>query len=529
MDVLGFLLSNGRNAGVRGNRIPNTLAISSVCASPSSTENSQNNAWNVNFSDGNTNNNNKYNSNAIRPVAALDEETKIGWLTAYHDCCKAKKSSYNCNLYRLDFERDLWQLVAEIYTHTYRPTTSICFIVTRPRLREVFAANFRDRIVQHWICLRLEPLFENRFKALGDRSHNCRKGYGTSSAIRALQRDIEKVTQNYTHPAWIGKMDVRSFFMSIDTHVLWDKLLLPFIEAEYHEQDKDLLIELTHITLMHRPQEDCERKSPIEMWRNLEPHKSLFNNPEGIGLAIGNITSQLKANFYMSFYIEEILPLCARLGIEIEEFVDDFAVVAEEKDAILELRRETKRILWEKLHLHLHEDKFYIQPAKHGVKFVGQVIKPHRNYISNSTVAGFVDELRRTERLCIRMERGQIDATSLKLLQHHISAINSYLGFMAHTASYKLRRRLFEKHCRALWQFCYTTKAFAIAKVKTRYDYKIHLLTQEINNYGMDLHSDRAKPGRNPNRTRNGAGNAQLQHPADRRRRAQVSPPKGNS
>lgn len=39
----------------------------------SSTENNSNNAWNVNFNDGNVNNN-KYNSNVVRPVAAYGEE-----------------------------------------------------------------------------------------------------------------------------------------------------------------------------------------------------------------------------------------------------------------------------------------------------------------------------------------------------------------------------------------------------------------------------------------------------------------------
>lgn len=37
----------------------------------SSTENSSNNAWNVNFGSGNVGNNNKYNQNVVRPVSAF--------------------------------------------------------------------------------------------------------------------------------------------------------------------------------------------------------------------------------------------------------------------------------------------------------------------------------------------------------------------------------------------------------------------------------------------------------------------------
>lgn len=91
-------------------------------------------------------------------------------------------------MYRLIWHEDLLDLAREVYERTYRPTTSTCFIVTRPKLREVFAANFRDRIVQHWLCLRLEPLFEARFVEHGNVSFNCRKGFGTFACIDQLTK-----------------------------------------------------------------------------------------------------------------------------------------------------------------------------------------------------------------------------------------------------------------------------------------------------------------------------------------------------
>ncbi len=96
MNVIGFLISNGCGAGASTETLAKKLLAHTLTATNywSSTENSTNNAWNVNFSNGNINNNNKYNGNAVRAVAALDEETKIGWLIAYHDCCANKKSSY---------------------------------------------------------------------------------------------------------------------------------------------------------------------------------------------------------------------------------------------------------------------------------------------------------------------------------------------------------------------------------------------------------------------------------------------------
>lgn len=219
MNTIGFLISNGRGAGTSVEVLAKEILAHAIRANYwSSTENSENNAWNVNFSSGNVNNNNKYNSNALRAVAALGKEVKLGWVEAYHDCCNNKKSSYECNAYRANFELDLWLLIYEVYSRTYKPGPSTCFIVTFPKLREVFAAAFRDRIVHHWICLRLNPLFEARFSAQGNVSHNCRKGFGTRSAVLAFNRDVNAVTSNYTRKAYIGRFDIKSFFMSISPH-----------------------------------------------------------------------------------------------------------------------------------------------------------------------------------------------------------------------------------------------------------------------------------------------------------------------
>lgn len=519
MDALNFLLSNGRSTEIPGlNTTPDILVKTTACASPSSTENSQNNAWNVNFSDGNTNNNNKYNSNAVRAVAALGEEIKEGWIAAFHDCCRNKKSSHNCNEYRsADWETDLWLLVYEVYNRIYEPKKSVCFIVTRPTFREIFAANFRDRIIQHWICMRLEPLFDKRHREQGDVSHNCRKGYGTSSAIAALERDIKEVSKDYTQDAWICKIDIRSFFMSIDIRILWSQLE-EFIKAEYKGNDIDTLLYLTKITVMHRPQENCIRKSPLEFWEKLAAHKSLFSNQPFKGVAIGNITSQQEANFHMSYYVEKLKPQVEARGAKIEQFVDDVPCVAADPETCKWFKKESERILRDDLQLTQHPNKFYLQHVKKGVKFVGQIIMPGRRYISNRTAGNFVAVLQRTERLCQRLAAGNITAESLNELRHDVCSINSYLGFMVHCASFRLRERIFKRECRAFWQFCYTAH-FDVCKIKKEYDIKRYLINQEIKDYGMDLHRDRAKAGRNPKSSRTKTKNRQLSHSARKRGR----------
>lgn len=82
---------------------------------------------------------------------------------AYYDCRKKKKKTFNAVKFESDYEVELVKLWREINTQTYKIGKSIVFIVTRPVKREVFAADFRDRIVQHLVVRRLEPLFEEYF------------------------------------------------------------------------------------------------------------------------------------------------------------------------------------------------------------------------------------------------------------------------------------------------------------------------------------------------------------------------------
>ena len=120
------------------------------------TENNSNNAWNVNFNNGNINNNNKYNSNVVRPVAACGGLYDVFYQSvvyAYKDCLRGKMASVQAVEYMQIAYVDLPCLAWELWTGTYKPTTSTCFLVRYPKLREVFAANFRDRIVHHWVCL----------------------------------------------------------------------------------------------------------------------------------------------------------------------------------------------------------------------------------------------------------------------------------------------------------------------------------------------------------------------------------------
>lgn len=504
---------NGRCTGV--DALVRNKLVSAVCSSNhwSCSENNSNNSWNVNFESGNLNNNNKNNSNVVRAVSALGEEDRLSWLEAFEDCCRHKLTSPQCVDYRSHFEDDLFKLALEVKGRTYEPSTSTCFIVTFPKLREVFAANFRDRIVHHWVCLRLEPLFEMRFHQQGDVSYNCRKGYGTLAAVNRLKDDLMRISENYTVETWIGKFDLRAFFMSIDRDVLLS-LLIPFIRKYYQGGDIDTLIYLTEKIVRHNPQSDCVKKSDPALWEQLPEGKSLFNS-HGVGMPIGNLPSQLFANFYLSFMDHIILERCRQIGGAYIRFVDDFCIVSRDKAGIMQIYREVKEWLENRLHLTLHADKVYLQEAKKGVKFVGTVIKPSRHYTSNRTLGNMVNRIRETDRHCAVMLARGVTLERLTKLERMVDSINSYMGFCVHNNSYTIRRNMFRKNFN-FWKFCFVSGHFTIVKIRKNFQIRNYLLKKEVN-YADNLY--RNKTARRRNAPRTGKKTVHYQIPGVRRRR----------
>ena len=169
-------------------------------------------AWNVNMNNGNTNNNNRNNNNYVRAVSEFHEkmENTMGNICisyeslyeAYMDCRRHKRSTANAVIFEIDHEANLLLLRDQINSRTYLPGRSIAFIVEKPVKREIFAADFRDRVVHHWIAIRIEPLLENIF--IGE-SYNCRKGKGTLAGINGLADMIQQESANYTRDCWVLK------------------------------------------------------------------------------------------------------------------------------------------------------------------------------------------------------------------------------------------------------------------------------------------------------------------------------------
>ena len=140
---------------------------------------------------------------------------------AYFDCRQNKRNTASALAFEQDLERNLGRLNDELLDGTYRPGRSICFVVTRPKAREVWAADFRDRIVHHLLYNKISPRFYASFIA---DSCACIPGRGTLYAAQRLESKVRSITQNWSRSAFYLKLDLANFFVSIDKRVLRAKL-----------------------------------------------------------------------------------------------------------------------------------------------------------------------------------------------------------------------------------------------------------------------------------------------------------------
>lgn len=278
--------------------------------------------------------------------------------------------------------------------------------------------------------------------------------------------------------AYVGRFDIVSFFMSIDIRIL-ERLAVDFINEKYHGEDKDLLLYLLVITIRHRPQNNCERRGDLSLWKLLPKGKSLFDVECFRGMPIGNITSQLLANFYMSFFDEYMVGLCRAIGARYERFVDDFAVVCLRKEDVLMLRDKAAIFLKERLNLEMHHDKQYIQDVTKGVYFVGNVIKMERMYIANRTLGGMCQRLRELQGYLKQLQGKSFNLANAYELEHFQASLNSYLGFMRGKQSYGMCRKAFAEHCPLLFDYFYIGGHFEVVKIKSEYSIKYQLLRLE--------------------------------------------------
>ena len=356
---------------------------------------------------------------------------------AYFDCRKNKRRTISALRFELDYEHHLIELWQDITSKRYQIRPSSTFIVTYPVRREVFAAAFRDRIVHHLIINRLMHIFEGLFIR---HSYSCRVGKGTLDGIRCVSDMLKQCSDNYQTNAYILRLDIQGFFFHIDKKILHKKLK-KMVDTHYFSSNKSTILYLLEQVLQNNPIHNCHMRSDKSQWDLLPKSKSLFYSRKNCGLPIGNLTSQIFANFYLDDLDHYIVNMDKDLFYG--RYVDDLVLIHKDRNFLVQAKEKIQTYLQQQLHLSLHPKKISLTHYGQGCAFIGAYIKPGRIYPSKRFQQAF---LRRIDDLNKKWQSINEEYTE-ELIMYTLSSINSYLGLLKHYNAFRFKVKAWNRLC----------------------------------------------------------------------------------
>lgn len=302
---------------------------------------------------------------------------------------------------------NLLQLQRELETQTYQPGDYRTFLIQEPKIRMISAAPYRDRVVHHALCTWIAPILE---ETLIPDTYANRVGFGSHRALR-------RFTTFCRSSPYILQCDIAKYFPSID-HEILKQLIRRKIKCAPTLWLIDLLIDNSnpqHPVFDYFPGDTL--LSPLERRR---------------GLPIGNLTSQMFANFYLTgfdHFVKEILGFNKYL-----RYVDDFALFSDQVTDLQAARPQIEAYL-ATLRIKIHPIKSQITKTQRGANFVGYRVLPHHTRIRRQNL----HQARKRHRRQLQYLSTQPTATDLATFQ---TSLQSWFAHLSHGDSYRLQEEI---------------------------------------------------------------------------------------
>lgn len=310
-----------------------------------------------------------------------------------------KKKRYHSEVleFSANLEENLIELQNELIYKTYEPGRYKEFYVYDPKTRLVMAAPFKDRVLHHAICNVIEPIFERTFIY---HSFACRRRKGTHAGIRCVVKYLRKAVREHDD-VYCFKADISKYFPSIHHNIL-KRIIRRKIRC------KDTLWLLDKIL-----------DSTVQEGDN-----------DPIGLPIGNLTSQLFANIYLT-QLDYFMKHQRRMKYYIR-YMDDFIVLYHDKKYLHGLWHDTEEFLANNLGLSMNR-KTSVFPITQGIDFLGYRIWPDYKLLRKSNVKRIK---RVMKKLVYEYHAGNI------LLSKIQAVLASWLGHASYADVYYLRKKI---------------------------------------------------------------------------------------
>ncbi len=296
----------------------------------------------------------------------LTLETVANWknlTAAYRRAARGKRQNLRVKQFSAHFESRLAELRKAILDSSYVPKPYRCFQINDPKPRTIHAPHFADRVVHHALMYHAGPEID---RYLVDDTFACRTGKGTLAAVQRCQQHVQRFE-------WYAKIDMRSYFTSID-HYRLNRML-------------------------------CRRFKNKQIQQLFARIIDSYHADSGKGLPIGALSSQYFANFYLSSLDRYLLE---ELGVQgMVRYMDDVIWFDRDKQRIQAQLKQVREFVCNGLALTIKSNE-QINRSSRGLTACGCRItrqglrltarKRHR-YIQNRTkweqayVKGLIDEV----------------------------------------------------------------------------------------------------------------------------------------
>jgi RNA-directed DNA polymerase len=308
-------------------------------------------------------------------------------LEAWKEFERGKKNKKDVQIFQMRLMDNIFSLHNDLLNHTYNHGGYQAFKINDPKPRDIHKASVRDRLLHHAIYRILYPFFDKTF--VSD-SYSCRNNKGTHKAINRFRDFAYKVSKNNTKTCWILKCDIRKFFANID-HKILVTILKEYIP------DENIIWLLGNVI------------------------ESFDSNKPGVGLPLGNLTSQLFVNIYMNKFDH-----IAKHKLKAKHYIryaDDFVIFSEDKKWLEKQITKIRDFLNNELKLELNPDKISIETLFLGVDFLGWINFNDHRILRTKT----------KRRMMKRIKKNPKSKT-----------VASYLGLLSHGNTKKLSAKINE-------------------------------------------------------------------------------------
>lgn len=310
--------------------------------------------------------------------------------TSFNQAAKCKRFTEEVLAFSMVKEEELLRAKEEIETLSYKQGNYKVFKVFEPKERLIMALPFYDRVIQHMICNEIQPVFEKGFYY---HSYACRKGKGMHAASNTLYQWIYETEVKASLKMYAFKGDISKYFASIPHTPLKD---------EYRRYIGD--------------------KKALSLMDKIIDNNGIL--PDGVGIPVGNLTSQLFANVYgnrLDKFCKHTLHIT-----RYERYMDDFIILTDDMGQLKEWVKRIKEFLEMEMLLHLNP-KSTILCTKNGVDFCGFI-----HYADHKEVRK--RSMRKLKKSVKSYELGEIDKETF------MRQYESRLGHMGHADTYHITK-----------------------------------------------------------------------------------------